>query len=199
MTPETPPAAPPARRSLWRLWPLWLIIVVGLAPFVFSYLAYYTWQPAGRTHHGELQAQPLPEGALVLADGKPFRLEQLRGRWMLLMADEARCDEACVRKLYALRQLRLTQGKDAPRIERVWLLTDGREPPAELLDEYAGTWVVRAAGSELLEGLAPAGTARDFIYLVDPLGNLVVRYPREAEPRGIIKDLVRLLKTSRIG
>lgn len=196
MTIETPLAA---KRSFLRLWPLWLVIVVGIAPFVLSYLAYYAWQPAGRTHHGELQAEPLPEGPLALVGGGAFRLEQLRGRWVLLMADDARCDESCVRTLYALRQLRLTQGKDAPRIERVWLLTDAREPPAGLLEEYAGTWAVRGAGSALLARLAAAGAADGFIYLIDPLGNLVVRYPRETEPRGIIKDLVRLLKTSRIG
>jgi hypothetical protein len=98
-----------------------------------------------------------------------------------------------------LRQLRLTQGRDSERIERAWLISDDVVPPAAAVNAYPGTWLVRAAGSELLRQLPAARSLADHIYIVDPLGNLVLRYARDADPAGIIKDLTRLIKTSRIG
>jgi hypothetical protein len=115
------------------------------------------------------------------------------------MADSGACDEFCRRKLYHLRQLRLTQGRDMDRIERVWLVTDGLAPAAPALSDYRGTWVVRGAGSVLLRDLPAPRAVQDHIYIVDPLGNLVLRYPRDADAHKIIKDISRLLKTSRIG
>ncbi len=178
---------------------LWFIAFACIAPVVASYVAYYVMPPGGHVNFGEMMdAQPLPDPGLHLVDGTPFRLSQLRGKWILLMADSARCDEACQRKLFSVRQLRLTQGREKDRIERVWLVTDADALP-DALPDYGGTWLVRAAASELIAQL-PARRAVDaYIYLVDPLGNLVLRYDRDAEPRGIIKDLTRLLKASRIG
>ena len=121
------------------------------------------------------------------------------GTESLLMVDAGGCDEFCRRKLFTLRQLRLTQGKDMERIERAWLLSDDVTPSADVVSAYAGTWIVRAAGSELLRQLPAARSLSDHIYVIDPLGNLVLRYARDADPVGIIKDLARLLKISRIG
>ena len=91
------------------------------------------------------------------------------------------------------------QGKYPERIERVWLITDGGTPGERQRSEYEGTWLVNASGSGVLEALPHAGAPNDHIYLVDPLGNIVLRYPRDADPTGIKKDLQRLLRVSRIG
>ena len=85
------------------------------------------------------------------------------------------------------------------RIERAWLISDDVAPPAAVVSRYPGTWMIRAAGSGLLGQLPVKGALADHIYVVDPFGNLVLRYPRDADPLKIIKDLSRLLKTSRIG
>ena len=109
---------------------LWLIGVLCLAPVVASYFAFYFAPPARHTNYGELLATgPLPDARLELADGTPFQLSRLRGKWVLLMVDSGACDEFCRRKLFVLRQLRLTQGKDMERIERAWLIADD-VPPA---------------------------------------------------------------------
>ena len=179
---------------------LWLIGVLCAAPVVASYFAFYYAPPAGHTNYGELLATgPLSDARLQLADGTPFQLSRLRGKWVLLMVDSGHCDEFCRRKLFGLRQLRLTQGKDKERIERAWLIADDVAPAAAVVGDFPGTWLIRAAGSELLGQLPAARALADHIYVVDPLGNLVLRYPRDADPGGIIKDLARLLKTSRIG
>jgi cytochrome oxidase Cu insertion factor (SCO1/SenC/PrrC family) len=179
---------------------LWLIVALCVAPVAASYFAFYFARPSGHINYGELiGARALPIEPLRLDDGAAFQLSELHGRWILLMADASACDEYCRRKLYTLRQLRLAQGKDSERIERVWLIADRGALSAALVHDYPGTWFVRAAGSALLAQLPVERALPDHIYIVDPLGNLVLRYPRDADPRRIIKDVTRLLQTSRIG
>ena len=191
---DMPEKAPRSRASLW------LIIALCVAPVVASYVTFYFFAPSGRTNYGELvETKPLPVERLNLADGSAFKLDQLRGKWLLMMTDDGACASNCPQQLLALRQLRLTQGRDMSRIERVWLVTDNTLPAPELTAPYAGTWLVRAAGSELLKALSTDGTLRGYIHIVDPLGNLVLRYRSDADPGRIIKDLTRLLKTSGIG
>ncbi len=197
--------APPQSRKT-----LWLVAAVCIAPFVASFAAYYFYQPEGRVNYGELMAdKQLPDAALKLTDGKKFELSQLRGKWLFVTVDDAACDAYCEKKLWQMRQVRKTQGKYPERIERVWLITGGGQPAERLRSEFEGTWLVdvagsavagsTAAGSALLEALPHAGARTDHIYLVDPLGNLVLRYPREADPSRIKKDINRLLRVSRIG
>jgi len=183
-----------------KLTSLWLIVALTVAPVAASYLLYYLWQPAGRVNYGELIGpQALPDPVLAQADGTKFHLSQLRGKWLLVSLDGGACDARCDRKLLYMRQLRLTQGKNADRVERLWLVSDGAAPRVEAAAQYEGTWIVRA-GDSGLTGLFPApGAAADHIYLVDPLGNLMMRFPRDPEPRLMIKDLARLLKASQVG
>lgn len=179
---------------------LWLIIAVAAAPVVASYLAYYFWPPAGTVNYGDLlEPRPLPDPQLALADGTPFQLSRLKGKWVLVSVDSGNCDERCARKLLYMRQLRLTQGKDMDRVERAWLISDDALPRPDALVSYQGTWVVRAAGTGLLDTFPAPVSAADHIYLIDPLGNLMLRFPRDPEPKRMIKDLSRLLKTSGIG
>ena len=179
---------------------LWLIGVLCVAPVAASYFAFYVAPPDSHTNYGELlAARPLPEARLQLVDGTVFGLSRLKGKWILLMVDSGNCDKFCQRKLFNLRQLRLAQGKDMERIERAWLISDDAVPSAASVSAYQGTWLIRAAGSELLKQLPVERALADHIYIVDPLGNLVLRYPRDADPGRIVKDLARLLKTSRTG
>lgn len=183
-----------------RLTSLWLIVALTAAPVTASYLLYYYWPPERTVNHGELiEPRPLPDSTLALADGAPFRLSRLRGKWVLVSVDSGGCDARCERKLLYMRQLRLTQGKDRERVERVWLISDDVAPRAEAIAPYAGTWPVRVAGAELLKLFPAPGAASDHIYLIDPLGNLMMRFPRDPDPQRMVKDLARLLKASRIG
>lgn len=171
-----------------------------LAPFVAALIAYYWWQPQGAINYGELiPVRALTDPALRHLDQRPFKLSELRGKWVLLHLDQADCTEACRDKLYNMRQVRLAQGREMERVERVWLILDEAPLETMLMREYDGTRMLRAAGSPLISEFPPAGAARDHIYLIDPLGNLMLRYPKNADPRRMHKDLVRLLKVSRIG
>lgn len=191
---DMPEKAPRSRASLW------LIIALCAAPVVASYLTFYFFAPKSQVNYGELVGtRPLPATAMLSIDGSPFSIERIRGKWVLLMAAGGACRADCAKKLFMLRQLRLAQGREMTRIERVWLILDGVMPAGETVEAFTGTWLVRAAGSELLKALPAENGVEGYIYLADPLGNLVLRYPLDADPTLIIKDITRLLKTSGIG
>jgi cytochrome oxidase Cu insertion factor (SCO1/SenC/PrrC family) len=175
-----------------------LLFAVCAAPVIGAYLAYYFWHPSAQVNYGELiEPRPLPDTPLARVDGSPFGMSQLKGEWVLVVADTAACAEACRTKLVYTRQVRLAQGKDTARIERVWLVTDGGSPDPALLAEQPGLVVVRAAGSDVLGALPAKGSPAAHIYVVDPLGNLMMRYPDTADPRRMLKDLARLLRHSK--
>lgn len=167
--------------------------VCGL-PIVLSYLAFYLWQPGRTMNYGELIEPPQRfAGQLVSADGAPFSIDALRGKWVLLHADKGACDDNCRQLIYYMRQARTAQGMERERIERVWIITDQSAPDANWLKDYPGMRVVRGAA----QLPAPVDASRH-IYLLDPLGNLILRYPENPIPKRIIKDLERLMKYSNV-
>ena len=187
-------AQPQSRKTLW------LVAAVCIAPVIASFAAYYFYKPEGRVNYGQLMdAKKLPVEPLTQSAGGGFMLRQLEGKWIFLVVDDVACDAYCEKKLWQIRQVRKTQGKYPERIERIWLITSKGKPAQRLHDEFEGTWMINAQGSALLEALPFEGALTDHIYLVDPLGNLVLRYPRDADPSRIRKDIERLLKISRIG
>lgn len=188
-TPET--SSPPRGRRT-----LWLVAAVCIAPIVASYAAYYLLPAERRTNYGELlPTQAAPPLAGIDAAGRAFRLDERSRRWRLVVAAPSACDPGCARRLFATRQARAIQGKDADRVERVWLVTDGGAPDAALLGEHPGLTVVRVdprAAANL-----PRGEAG--IYAIDPLGNQVLAWPSDPDVKALAKDLTRLLKASRVG
>ena len=167
-----------------------LLALFFAAPLALAWLAWrLDWAPGATSNYGELVTPPRP-----LA-GPP--LETLRGKWVLVTFDAAACDAYCEKKLYFMRQLRRAQGKDRDRVERLWLLSDGDRPRAALRAATEGTHI--APADALAARFPAAGAVSDHIYVVDPLGNLMMRYPREPDPSRMLKDLQRLLRLSGIG
>ena len=190
--------------SHWRRYrALYLLLAVCLAPVIASYTAYYVLPPEGRTNYGELivPQRPVPALRLTRLDGTAFDLQSLRGRWVLMTVDSADCAAECQRKLWKLRQVRLTSGKERDRVERVFLITDPGPLETMLLREYDGTLFLRADPGEvssLLQPSTPADLATG-LWVVDPLGNLMLRWPPDADPNRMKRDLGRLLRASRVG
>jgi hypothetical protein len=185
----------PAPRK--RLITLWLIVAVCAAPIVASYVAYYVFQPQGHVNYGELlPPRPVPNGALATLDGRQLRPSDLKGQWVLVVADAARCDERCRTKLVYSRQVRLAQGKESERVSLVWLVTDDAAPDPALLADEPDLHVLRAAGSDLVRALPAERSPAEHIYVIDPLGNLMMRFPHDPDPRRMLKDLARLLRHS---
>jgi cytochrome oxidase Cu insertion factor (SCO1/SenC/PrrC family) len=177
---------------------LWLILAVCLVPLLASYALYAFWRPSRFVNYGELINPPVLLGDVTLPrrEGKPFHFADLKGQWILLMVDSGDCDEPCLRKLYYMRQLRRAQGKDQERVERVWLITDQRQPAARVEQEYAGTIQVKLGDTQFLTTLPAPVSPAQHIYLIDPLGNLMMRFPRDPDPNKMKKDIAKVLRLS---
>ena len=125
-------------------------------------------------------------------------LAALKGKWVLVQFDAGACGAACERKHYFMRQVRRAQGKEMVRVERLWLVIDAVQPAPELLAAIEGTSIAFQAGT-LAASFPAERSATEHLYLVDPLGNLMMRFPRDPDPSRVIKDLQRLLKVSGFG
>lgn len=185
-------------------WKLALVIAICAAPLVASYLTYYVIKPQGRNNYGALidpREHPLPDLGGKLLDGKPVTLDAYQGDWLMIQVDSGDCAEACEKKLFALRQLRLMQGKEMERIERVWLITDDKPLSTVLMREYDGTRMVRVNADALKAWLPTEADTRmeDHIYIVDPRGHLMMRFPKNADPQKVKNDMSKLLRASAIG
>jgi glutathione peroxidase-family protein len=180
------------------------LLAVCAAPMIASYFTYYVIKPESRTNYGALidpRAYPIPKLDTATLDGKPVALDAYKGKWIMLHVDDADCQDACQKKMHDMRQLRLAQGKDMDRVERVWLVTDKQPLETLLMREYDGTHMLRAK-PDLVKAWLPVEqgtTVNDHIYMIDPLGNLMMRFPKNADPNKVKKDVSRLLKASRIG
>jgi hypothetical protein len=186
-------------------WKLFVVIAICASPLIASYLTYYVIKPEGRTNYGELidpRAYPIPAALETTGlDGKPAVINDFKGKWVMLQVAGADCQDPCRKRLHDMRQLRLAQGKDMDRIERVWLVTDDKPLETMLMREFDGTHMLRARPQAVMAWLpVDGGTApSDHIYMIDPLGNLMMRFPKDADPNKMKKDIAKLLKASRIG
>lgn len=185
-------------------WKLLAVLLVCAAPMLGSYLTYYVIKPTGRTNYGALldpRQYPIPALGVTTLDGKPTSLDAYKGKWIMLQTGNGACLDACRKQLFAMRQLRLMQGKDMERVERVWLITDAEPLDTTLMREFEGTRMLRVQPEALARWLPveAGGNASEHMYLIDPLGNLMMRFPKDADPAKVKKDIAKLLKASAIG
>ncbi len=190
-------AAAPGRRTLA------LLAAVCILPVAASWFAFYVWPPSGRVNYGALLLPvALPLSVLDGAAGQPpLARKDLEGRWTLVLAAPAACAEPCRQALYRMRQARLAQGEAMARVDRLWLLADGGEPARDALSAEPDLRLARA-DDDWLQRL-PENARGGQVFLVDPLGNVMMRFPVQPDTliatQGMIRDLQRLLKYSALG
>lgn len=181
-----------------------LVLLVCAAPVIASYFTYFVIRPQGRTNYSTL-IDPVREmpAALPLTDldGKAVPAASLKGQWLLVIAVDSSCDTACERRLFLQRQLREMMGRDRDRIDKLVLFTDKAPLRPELttaLTTAPAATVLRVPGQALAGWLAPeAGQPLDaHLYIVDPMGNWMMRAPVDADPAKLKKDVERLLRGS---
>ena len=192
-----------AGRDKWARWKMMGVLLVCAAPVLASYFTYYVVRPEGRRNYGELvdPQRPLPEMQVSTLDGKAVALRSLKGQWLLVSIGSAACDKACEQRLYFQRQLREALGKEKDRLDWIWLINDAAAVDSRLLPALATSTVLRAPADGLAQWLVPAAGQRleDHLYVVDPLGNWMMRFPANMDAAAASKakrDLDRLLRAS---
>jgi hypothetical protein len=180
-----------------------MVLLLCAAPVIASYFTYYVVRPAGGRNFGELiqPAVPLPAVQAAQLDGQTVPLQSLRGQWLLVTVAGGGCDKVCENNLYFQRQLRETQGKEKDRIDRVWLVADDAPVAAALQAGLQGAQVLRVNPQALSAWLKPAAGQElaDHLYVVDPMGNWMMRFPAGMDVHMASKarrDLERLMRAS---
>jgi hypothetical protein len=177
------------------------LAAVFFLPLLVSFWLYYGgWRPAGQSNHGQLitPAQPLEPAALSSVQGKDSVSLPLR-TWTLVYVGGGACDDACRNALRLMRQARLALSEEMTRVERVWLVTGNCCDREYLEREQAGLIALDATAAGALVAQFPAGEREHSIFVIDPLGNLMMRHDARDDPKGLLADLRKLLELSRIG
>ena len=175
------------------------IAALFLAPIAASIVAYNLVSPQPTANHGELLLPPkaiTPQPFGAVPSGR-FEFAALRGKWVMVASDSGACPPSCRAKLLAMRQVRLALGRDAERVARVFVVDDLQAPAAQALAGFEGTAVALTPPGMSL----PPGAANDraHVYLVDPRGNVMMRWALDTPSKHLLADLKRLLKASQIG
>ncbi len=208
----SPEDAVALRRTARGRWLMIAVLLVCAAPVVASYFTYFVIRPQARTNYSELIQPPraLPSSlALRDARGRAVSPPTLRGQWLIVVVAGGACDERCERNLWLQRQLHETLGREKERVDKIWLVDDGVDPRPQTLEAIAATsaagrsgfapaTVLRTDRGALLDWLVPAaGNAlEDHLYIVDPLGDWMMRVPADPDPARLKRDVEKLLRAS---
>ncbi|MBB3179638.1 hypothetical protein FHW64_004061 [Variovorax sp. Sphag1AA] len=191
------------RRTVTGRWKMILVLLCCAAPVIASYFTYYVIRPEGRSVFGELidPQRPMPNIQATSADGTTIQLQSLQGQWLLVAVAGAACDSVCEQQLYLQRQLRESLGREKDRLDRVWIVSDAAPIPNRLENGLHGATVVRVPEAQLAQWLAPASghVLADHLYVVDPMGHWMMRFPPRMDTAGASRakrDLDRLMRAS---
>ena len=184
-------------------WRMLFVMLVCAAPVVASYFTYYVIRPEGRRNFGVLiepqRTLPALEGRDL--QGKAVTLTSLKGQWLFISVAGGACDAACQQHLYMQRQLREGLGKSKDRLDWVWLINDTTPVPPEIEPALKDATVLRVPAAELSQWLVPESgrSLPEHLYLVDPLGNWMMRFPAGLNAEGALqvkRDMDRLLRAA---
>ncbi|WP_088285390.1 hypothetical protein [Ideonella sp. A 288] len=180
------------------------VLLVCAAPVIASYFTYFVIRPGGGGSAYGTLIQPTVGTPAALAgdlEGRPVELRSLKGQWLLVAVDGGACAEACEQRLFMQRQLREMTGRERSRIDKVWLVVDDapvRPALRSALQGSPGMTILRLPRDTVAAWLRPADGQRleDHLYLVDPMGEWMMRVPAQADPTRVKRDLERLLRAS---
>jgi hypothetical protein len=197
------PALEAERRTRTGRWQMLMVLAVCAAPVVASYFTYFVIRPQGRTNYSELilPTRSLPDLPLTDLQGRAVSAASLKGQWLFVIVAGGACDAACEHNLFLQRQLRETLGREKDRIDKIWLVEDDAPVRPEVLKAIeAGTpaTVLRAPRAAIAKWLEPApGEALEaHLYIVDPMGEWMMRAPVSPNPNKLKGDVDKLLRAS---
>lgn len=200
------PTMPDAARRRRGRWKMFAVLAVCAAPVVASYFTFYVVRPEAGANYSELISPPRPiptaaELPLANLQGDAVDPASLKGQWLLVVVGAGACDKQCEDLLVLQRQLRETLGKDRDRVDKVWFVTDGAALRPELAAATSAgvpVSILRAPRDAVARWLTPAAghTLEQHMYVVDPMGQWMMRVPANPDPPKLKRDVDRLLRAS---
>lgn len=192
-----------ALRTRMGRWKMIAMLLICASPVIASYFTYYVVRPEGRRNYGEL-IQPqkdMPQVSAKNLQGELVPLASLKGQWLLVNVSSGACAERCQQNLYFQRQLREILGREKDRLDRVWFITDDAPVADTLLPALNMAHVLRLDAQTVQSWISPAKDQQlqDHLYVIDPMGNFMMRFPANMDVPSASKakrDLERLLKAS---
>ncbi len=181
-----------------RLTLILIILLLGSPVIIATVFYFMGYKPANMNYGDLLEVQELKGDGIHQIDNTIFSMKDLHGKWVMITIDSGECDEACQSKLFYIRQTRIIQNTEKDRVEQLWLIDDNKTVADELLEEYKGTLFINAKDSELIKAIETEEEHRKHIYLVDFMGNLMMRFPEELDPKKMSADIKRLLDVSQL-
>lgn len=167
-----------------------ILFAIGLVPVFIAFVVFFYFpqlMPTGTTNKGELITPPVQAEALGIGG--------LTGEWMLIIPVGSICGAECEERLYLARQVNTALGRESSRVKRMVVWTAGERAVTSVLEQYPDleTSVISAAKFESTLG------SQDRIYLMDPLGNIIMFYTIDKAGKPMLEDIKHLLKISNIG
>jgi len=192
-----------AQRTASGRFKMFVVMLICAAPVVASYFTYYVVRPDARRSYGELiePQREMPALTATTPDGKPLPLQDSLGQWLLVSVDSGACPAACENRLYLQRQLRESLGRDKDRMDWIWLVDDNAPVREALRPALEQATVLRVPREQLAQWLQPAAgkSLEDHLYVVDPMGHWMMRFPAGMDRAGAARakrDLERLMRAS---
>ena len=190
----------PTRNTLF-----YVLICLFAGPLILAFILFNTHQNWFKQHtinHGQLIVPPkrMNLSTMTTIYQKPISQNTFLGKWTLMMAIPSQCDDACQKELYVLQQIKKATGKHQRRIQNIALSrTPAKHPKLiTLINKRFQDTTLLFTTPKALHALAGEHPANAKIYIIDPQGNMMMRYALSTKPKAILKDLQRLLKVSKM-
>ena len=181
-----------------------LIAIFALPEIIAVSLQAMKWRPDSTTNRGDLiePARSIEDLEFLTIDNKAVKFSEFRKKWIMVSFADSDCNDACLKNMYLMRQVQAALGKQQNRVQRIFVSRGEIAPETQkvILKEFSGMTILIGPQQSLaalsLQFTLPKMTAVDTqrIYLVDPLGNLMMSY--RDNPNGMLKDMVHLMKIS---
>jgi len=179
---------------LTRYRPLLLILALLILPFIIGGGLYaWGWRPAQASSHGELITPPRELPPLFDATGTRLDKAAFNDHWSLVVAGAGPCEAACKKWIVATRQIHVALYKQMSRVQRSWL-TDQSAPDSAALLALQPDLQTLVATDSVARSAFDLDAAGHRVYVLDPTGRIILRYAPDTDPRGILKDMERLLR-----
>ncbi len=192
-----------AQRTKNGRWKMLMVLLLCASPVIASYFAYYIIRPEGRRNFGELvnPQRIVPNLSATASNGDSVNLQTLTGQWLLVSVSGGACDTLCQKHLYLQRQLRESLGKEKDRLDWVWLVSDAAPIAPAILPALKDATVLRLPAAQVTTWMQPAPGQQlaDHLYLIDPMGNWMMRFPPGLDAAAAKKaksDIDRVMRAS---